>query len=852
MSESESFDLTARTGRSTRSDVSTLKSSRFSVQEDHSEYGDKAEVYERLSPTHEKLLNALKSSEVLHAIHVDVRNDSYWYHMRKRLGPKKHGALIVKQNPNTLRWEAYIFKMKLREEDMEVVPTKTLISNHKTKWSAYKAAEAACKERDANPAKNKKIGEITNPDKILSTHFRIQVVSDKFDHINTIQRHFLIYQELVKAIGVNIIPEQHQLRQLSEQSTTTNTTTVHDFKKGIARCPPTKLKLGSIYGQNMCSLNLFRFLLPDDHAPYTLRIDCRTPSQWKPSIYKPPLSERLGSTHNTIRSLGIDNSAKPRSHLSRVKKLTTVVSHELLHQQELTKHHVSTVGVKHGSILEEDEHFSGTAALNPSKYMDSIGLDPAVSGVKYKKLGGIYGHFFNDLSSEIKELVMSKYKDNKHLIRDESNAEIMQFHTQNKKNIQENTVSNTPQTNISKMRLKQQAATLSGEYDKGTSSELEMLEEINIKNLKIEKIVIRLQYIRRQYIWYKSIKLLWKYEYNVITIQRYLRGYYNRLYMKLYKNLKPKAIIRIQRFYRNCQSRVFLRIWQYIVYKLTRIILPKIKKFIKNCYLSWLFRRNIYAIKIQSIIRGFLGRCYYYKKYGVQYYYNIIFPTAVIKIQSIIRGFLSRCYIKIHINNILHINIVIPAIIRIQRIYRGRLAKLILKQLKIRAKAIYTLQIHIRAFIHRIWAHQVYLELQRKLASITIQRNYRGRLDRQLYRMKAHKYWYYNKYIPAIIYIQAVTRRYHAIKYITLLKKQNISVYIIQKYYKDYCDRKLARNIVQNLRKMREFHSAAMIQRIIRRRLAILRVRRMVIEYKGRIITAGKVIMRAWTNYLLK
>ena len=42
----------------------------------------------------------------------------------------------------------------------------------------------------------------------------------------------------------------------------------------------------------------------------------------------------------------------------------------------------------------------------------------------------------------------------------------------------------------------------------------------------------------------------------------------------------------------------------------------------------------------------------------------------------------------------------------------------------------------------------MYLELQRKLASITIQRNYRGRLDRQLYRMKAHKYWYYNKYLP--------------------------------------------------------------------------------------------------------
>lgn len=40
-------------------------------------------------------------------------------------------------------------------------------------------------------------------------------------------------------------------------------------------------------------------------------------------------------------------------------------------------------------------------------------------GVKYKKLGGIYGHFFNDLSPGVRELVMGRYKENKELIRDE-------------------------------------------------------------------------------------------------------------------------------------------------------------------------------------------------------------------------------------------------------------------------------------------------------------------------------------------------------------------------------------------------------------------------------------------------
>ena len=41
---------------------------------------------------------------------------------------------------------------------------------------------------------------------------------------------------------------------------------------------------------------------------------------------------------------------------------------------------------------------------------DFIGVDPLVSGVSFpkKKTGGVYGHFFHDLSPSIKELVMGK------------------------------------------------------------------------------------------------------------------------------------------------------------------------------------------------------------------------------------------------------------------------------------------------------------------------------------------------------------------------------------------------------------------------------------------------------------
>jgi hypothetical protein len=199
----------------------------------------------------------------------------------------------------------------------------------------------------------------------------------------------------------------------------------------------------------------------------------------------------------------------------------------------------------------------------------------------------------------------------------------------------------------------------------------------------------------------------------------------------------------------------------------------------------------------------------------------------------------------------LHRHIVIPATIRIQRIYRGRLAKFVLAKLKVRAAAVKTLQDFIRAFVHRMWQHELDLEVKRKHAATEIQRLYRGTLDRQLCRMKAHIRWYNTRYIPAIIYIQASTRRYRAAKYVYFLKNKNRAVLKIQHTFANYCARKLAKAVVRDLKKMREFRAASNIQRYVRRRIAIVAYRRKILEYKGKITAAAKIIMRAWTNYLL-
>ena len=67
----------------------------------------------RISPLHNDILNALRSSACLSPLSVEVHNLSYWYRSRKQLGPRKQNATIVKVNSKTNLYEAYIYKMKV-------------------------------------------------------------------------------------------------------------------------------------------------------------------------------------------------------------------------------------------------------------------------------------------------------------------------------------------------------------------------------------------------------------------------------------------------------------------------------------------------------------------------------------------------------------------------------------------------------------------------------------------------------------------------------------------------------------------------------------------------------------------
>ena len=381
-------------------------------------------VPSNISPFHARLLNA-KQSPLLTPLHFEVRNLSYWYHQRHKLGPKKHAAMITRQNPHNFRWESYIYKMAPREEDGEIVPTRTLCASHKTKWAAFKNCEKCCRERDANPAEVKnKEGHFPKviPSTILETHFHIVVVSPKFDRLSQHERLEVVYEAILQECGQQLqgtLPTiNHAWTENDESKLQSNRWDPwtregnHPFKKndrnyfrkskcgprinaaGLGLCAPTRGKYGSLYGQNMCNYEVFRILLPSQ--PLSLVIECKTPSQWKPDVYIAPNSERLGRDHLNHSNVHIPKEVKPKKQTERMKLLATVIDEKWKMKAEAER------------VAAAASPTKGVASTKSSKsvtsLLDSLGMDSAISGViDKKKVGGIYGHFFRDLPHDIKE-----------------------------------------------------------------------------------------------------------------------------------------------------------------------------------------------------------------------------------------------------------------------------------------------------------------------------------------------------------------------------------------------------------------------------------------------------------------
>jgi stress-induced morphogen len=852
------------------------------------------------------LKQLLLSSETLKPVHVEISNVSCWFYMRRKLKAKKHSMIQIKPNSlNPSIFEGYIYDLKRREEDLEIVPKKTLISSGEDRFQVMKGCEIAMKERDKQRIILEESSLYDRKALALTTYLKLTIVSDAFHRLTTIERNQVVYDALLDKIGQSVDPNLSSLppgRELNGSN--------------VYLCPPSQIK-GFCYplGKQVCSsLKIFSFLknresvgLDLSHPSTVFLITALTPSQWRPNEYKPLISERLGATHLGMPSiLEVNTATKPKAQKERVKKLTSLPDKGL------------------SSSHQQDHHISSSKIPSSAGLSDSLGVDPSISGVKYKKLGGIYGHFFQDLSPEIRELVMLKYENNRELIKDESrvipsskpsilldptqveaerklqelanlaNSAVSLHQSSSGNNSSNVSVTNKdPQDDVppsagdnnsitkegsltaSEGTKKEKTTTtkkkkepvsaavkwkgsktrntggIEGLSDIGTKNPLEMREEVLISARRIELLAIRLQRIRRCNLFFRTIKVFWHREYSAITIQRLIRGRFGRKYYFLFQRLQPLAAMKIQRLYREIVSYRIITCWQQLVYRMTRRILPKIKRFIRNCFLSWIYRRSFSVIKIQRLVRRQLAKIGFYRYYGTSYFLAIggLFHISVILIQRHIRGYLGRKFYAVYLNNYLKRYIDIPAAIRIQRIYRGRLAKKLLIFLRYQRKLQLRLQHFIKRFIHRKWDKQVTYQRKLKYSAIRIQRIYRGYYDRKLYKLKYYFFFYFHIYIPMAIKVQSYIRCFLAICKVSFLKRRYHAAKKIQSSYRTYQTYLKQQEFRRRLLEAKRVRYVVIIQKNIRRFLIFKKYQRWITIQRGKELLAAKMILRGWKVY---
>jgi hypothetical protein len=335
-----------------------------------------------------------------------------------------------------------------------------------------------------------------------------------------------------------------------------------------------------------------------------------------------------------------------------------------------------------------------------------------------------------------------------------------------------------------------------------------------------------------------------------LTIQRVVRGHQTRTYYYLLRKIAPLACIRIQRSYRAYVGNKILLRWRAAVYRMTRRVLPWIKLFLKNCYMSWTRKHEHQATVIQSCVRMHLCRARYYRSLGEKYLSMYFFYCAARDLQRIMRGKWGRRRFEVVKSDVLMVKINQPCCLRLQRVYRGWVGRNLARRRRYEIRATLKLQRNIKAFVWRIWKKQMIYEGQKISGALAVQRIVRGHFDRDLYRRRKAAHWYATVYMPAVLKSQAACRMHQARRAFVVKKIQWAAASVIQRVYRQLVEKAARRARFRELIELKRKRMAIVMSKYIRRWLCRKNFKKCLFERAGRRILAGKVILRAWRHFV--
>lgn len=368
---------------------------------------------------------------------------------------------------------------------------------------------------------------------------------------------------------------------------------------------------------------------------------------------------------------------------------------------------------------------------------------------------------------------------------------------------------------------------------------------------KMKAVAITLQRIYRAKHHPKILRAAFRAEHHILTLQRFIRGWIGRRRAEEWRILANYSAEHIQRFWYMIRAQRRVKFIKTERERLCLLLQPIVRGMIARKILAWRKRDDWAATKIQSVIRGHRDRGLFKRLIARDFHFRKVVPAAI-TIQRVARGMRDRKIARLLRYERHYADVVVPSSIVLQNMWRQRMAKRKLQELKARQLASTMLQRIIRGRLERRKFTRLVAWKAQQDAATRISSVVRGWMAREIYtwRLKEHHREFVQQ--PAARKIQAVWHGLQTRRWFRVLVKKDAAVIVLQRAWRTVLARRKARETLDSVAQAYLAKLATRLQSAFRGFRGRRRFRHLWQERDAQRLWATTFLQRQWRAYTHK
>ncbi|KAG7376379.1 hypothetical protein PHYPSEUDO_013647 [Phytophthora pseudosyringae] len=362
------------------------------------------------------------------------------------------------------------------------------------------------------------------------------------------------------------------------------------------------------------------------------------------------------------------------------------------------------------------------------------------------------------------------------------------------------------------------------------------------------QVAVKLQQLYRSNMHSKTLRRCFRRHVGAMALQRLFRGHQRRKYAKAYFRVVTCAVLIIQSVYRSCKSRQETKAMRIRYQRATLDLQRVYRGFVGRKRARWIRRLQANAIMVEKLVRGFMGRCRAQRIFLAKHNQQVVMP-ACLRIQRVWRGHRERKWVKAKRQAIERVRVYLPAALRIETLIRGFVARHLVKKFRAADKAARVIQKFWRSRRYFLkWMELMALRRKDRMAS-HIGSIARGILARKFIQREKRKLYFRRVLEPSAAKIQRVFRGYVVRKRLEDTRDQIEAAITLQQMWRSRSTVKMIREKLRGFRLMLRESAAGKIQRcyLCYRARRELNVRRLT--HQGCYGKAALAVQAAWRSY---